>query len=166
MTQIEELAKNIVELSEPELMLRLGLKAQEFSSNLTRSASIDSIDLRSTLIPTRDKETQKAFIFGKGLFKRLNTNSYDLLCKDPFDDGKTLEQLKKALDENIGQAAGMLAPILVASLGLAPAIAAIMAALIVKTLVKTLAKSVADTICEAWAEALKDQQNQASDLPT
>ena len=158
MTQIEELAKNIVELSEPELMLRLGLNAQEFSSNLTRSASIDSIDLRSTPIQTRNKE---AFLFGERLFKRLNTNSYDLLCKDPFDS-KTLEQLKKALDENTGIAAGMLAPILVANLGLAPAIAAIMAALIVKT----LAKSVAETICEAWAEALKAQPNQASDLPT
>jgi hypothetical protein len=162
MTQIEELAKNIVELSEQELMLRLGLNAQEFSSDLTRSASIDSIDLRSTLILTRDEENRKAFIFGERLFKRLNTNSYELLCKDPFDDGKTLEQLKKALDQNIGQAAGMLAPILVASLGLAPAIAAIMAALIVKT----LSKSLADTICEAWAEGLKDKQNQASDLPT
>ena len=149
MTQIEELAKNIVELSERELMLLLGLNAQEFSSDLTRSASIDSIDL-STPVQTRNEED---FTFGKHLFKRLNTNSYDLLCKDPFDNGKTLEQLKKALDENIGQAAGMLAPILVASLGLAPAIAAIMAALIVKT----LSKSIADTICEAWAEALKDQ---------
>lgn len=158
MTQIEELAKNIVELSEQELMLRLGLNAQEFSSDLTRSASIDSIEL-STPIQTRDGEV---LLFGESLFKRLNTNSYDLLCKDPFDDGKTLEQLKKALDENIGQAAGMLAPILVANLGLAPAIAAIMAALIVKI----LAKSVAETICEAWAEALKAQQNQASDLPT
>lgn len=161
MTQIEELAKNIVELSEPELMLRLGLNAQEFSSDLTRSASIDSIDLRSTLIQTRDAENEEAFIFGERLFKRLNTNSYDLLCKDPFDD-ETLKDLKKALDQNIGQAAGMLAPILVASLGLAPAIAAIMAALIVKT----LSKSIADTICEAWAEALKHQKNQASDLPT
>jgi len=149
MTQIEELAKNIVELSERELMLLLGLNAQEFSSDLTRSASIDSLDL-STPVQTRNEED---FTFGKRLFKRLNTNSYDLLCKDPFDNGKTLEQLKKALDENIGQAAGMLAPILVASLGLAPAIAAIMAALIVKT----LSKSIADTICEAWAEALKDQ---------
>ncbi|MEG4857025.1 hypothetical protein QUB75_05060 [Microcoleus sp. K1-B6] len=158
MTQIQELAKNIVELSEQELILRLGLNAQEFSSDLTRSASIDSIKL-STPIQTRDGEV---LLLGESLFRRLNTNSYDLLCKDPFDDGKTLEQLKKALDENIGQAAGMLAPILVANLGLAPAIAAIMAALIVKI----LAKSVAETICEAWAEALKAQQNQVSDLPT
>lgn len=159
MTQIEELAKKIVELSEPELMLRLGLKAQEFRSDLTRSASIDSIDLRSAPIQTRLDE--EAFIFGERLFKRLNANSYELLCKDPFDS-KTLEQLKKALDENTGIAAGMLAPILVANLGLAPAIAAIIAALIVKT----LAKSFAETICEAWAEALKNQQSQASDLPT
>jgi len=147
MTQIEELAESIVELSEQELILRLGLNAQEFSSDLTRSASIDSIDL-STTVQTRNEDD---LTFGKRLFKRLNANSYELLCKDPFDDGKTLEQLKKALDENTGTAAGMLAPILVANLGLAPAIAAIIAALIVKT----LAKSLADTICETWAESLK-----------
>jgi hypothetical protein len=154
MTQIEELAESIVELSEQELILRLGLNAQEFSSDLTRSASIDSIDL-STTIQTRSEED---LTFGKRLFKRLNANAYELLCKDPFD-GETLKQLKKALDENTGQAAGMLAPILVANLGLAPAIAAIIAALIVKT----LSKSIADTICESWAEALKAQQNQSSD---
>ena len=161
MTEIEDLVEQMVKLDEKELVLRLGLSAKRISSDLTRSASIDFIDLSTRTVLTRANEED--LTFGERLFKRLNANSYELLCKDPFD-GEILKELKKALDENTGKAAGMLAPILVTNLGLAPAIAAIITALIIKT----LANSVATTICEAWAEALKDQQSKNSDsnIPT
>ncbi|MBW4640393.1 MAG: hypothetical protein KME05_19620 [Gloeocapsa sp. UFS-A4-WI-NPMV-4B04] len=155
MTQLDELTEKLVELDDNQLMLHLGMSTQGISKDLegqTRSASIDSIDLSLYEITRSNQDTLH---FGQRLFKRLNASSYELLCKDPFDDGETLQKLNEALKDSIAKAAGFLAPVLVANLGLAPAIAAIIAALIVKT----ISKAFADEICATWKQSLDASAN-------
>jgi len=157
MTQIDILTEKLVELNDDQLCLHLGMSTQGISEDLegqTRSASIDSFDLSLYEITRGNADT---LTFGKRLFKRLNAASYELLCKDPFDDGETLKELGDALKNNTAQAAGFLAPVLVANLGLAPSVAAIVATLIVKT----FAKALSDEICSTWKKSLEAIENSA-----
>ena len=146
MTTLNELTSKLVEFDDIQLFLQLGMSSQGISEDLeeqTRSSSINSIEPVFYEITRSNSDTLS---FGQRLFKRLNAASYELLCKDPFDNGETLKKLGEALKESTATAAGLLAPILVANLGLAPAVAAIVATLIVKT----LSKSIADEICSTW----------------
>jgi len=155
MTQLDNLTEKLVEFDDDQLMLHLGMSTQGISEDLegqTRSASIDSIDLSLYEITRGNEGTLN---FGQRLFKRLNASSYELLCKDPFDDGETLQKLNEALKDSTAKAAGFLAPVLVANLGLAPAVAAIVAALIVKT----ISKAIADEICATWKTSLETSAN-------
>jgi len=159
MTQLDNLTEKLIEFDDEQLMLKLGMSTLGISEDLedqTRSASIDSIDL-SLYELTRSEDTLN---FGQRLFKRLNASSYELLCKDPFDDGETLKKLNEALKDSTAKAAGFLAPVLVANLGLAPAVAAIVAALIVKT----ISKAIADEICDTWKKSLEASANSTSEL--
>jgi hypothetical protein len=127
------------------------MSSQGISQDLeeqTRSSSINSIEPVFYEITRSNSDTLN---FGQRLFKRLNAASYELLCKDPFDNGETLKKLGAALEESTATAAGLLAPVLVANLGLAPAVAAIVATLIVKT----LSKAIADEICSTWKNNLE-----------
>ena len=158
MTQIDTLTEKLVEFDENQLMLHLGMSIKGIGEDLegqTRSASIDSVDLSLYEITRSNEDTLN---FGQRLFKRLNTASYELLCKDPFDGGETLQKLNEALKDSTAKAAGFLAPVLVANLGLAPAVAAIIAALIVKT----FSKALADEICATWKEKLEASENSAT----
>jgi hypothetical protein len=146
MTALKELTTKLVEFDDTQLFLQLGMSSQAISEDLeeqTRSSSINSIEPVFYEITRSNSDTLN---FGQRLFKRLNAASYELLCKDPFDNGETLKKLGEALKESTATATGLLAPILVANLGLAPAVAAIVATLIVKT----LSKSIADEICSTW----------------
>ncbi|MBD2124550.1 hypothetical protein [Trichocoleus sp. FACHB-262] len=158
MTQIGDLTERLVELSDDQLLLRLGMSSQGISEDLedqTRSASIDSIDFSEYEL-TRANED--ALNFGQRLFKRLNAASYELMCKDPFDDGETLKQLNAAMKDSTSKAAGLLAPVLVANLGLAPAVAAIVAALIIKK----FSEVIAGEICDTWKRTLEASTNTTS----
>ncbi len=162
MTMLEEVTEKLVEFDNDQLMLHLGMSVKGISEDIadqTRSSSIDSIDLNYYEITRADEETMN---FGQRLFKRLNLASYELLCKDPFDDREILKKLSEALEDSTAKAAGLLAPVLVANLGLAPAVAAIIAALIVKT----ISKAIADEICSTWKssfEAAADITPQSAD---
>ncbi len=151
MTQLDQLTEKLVTFDDNQLFLHLGMSSESASEDLeqqTRSASIDSIDLSVYEITRGNVDILN---FGQRLFKRLNKASYELLCKDQFDDGETLKKLNEALKDSTAKAAGVLAPVLVANLGLTPAIAAIIAALVVKT----LSKAIADEICSTWKNSLE-----------
>lgn len=151
MTQLDQLTEKLATFDDNQLFLHLGMSSESASESLeqpTRSASIDSIDLNTYEITRGNVELVN---FGQRLFKRLNKASYELLCKDQFDDGETLKKLNEALKDSTAKAAGVLAPVLVANLGLTPAIAAIIAALVVKT----LSKAIADEICSTWKNSLE-----------
>jgi hypothetical protein len=155
MTQLDELTEKLVKFDDNQLMLHLGMSTQGISEDLegqTKSASIDSIDLSLYEITRGNEDTLS---FGQRLFKRLNAASYELLCKDPFDDGETLQKLNEALKDSTAKAAGFLAPVLVANLGLAPAVATIVAALIVRT----ISKAIADEICATWKKNLEASES-------
>jgi hypothetical protein len=159
MTQFDDLTEKLLEFDDDQLMLHLGMSTKGISEDLegqTRSASVDSIDLSLYEITRSNEDTLN---FGQRLFKRLNASSYELLCKDPFDDGETLQKLNEALKDSTAKAAGFLAPVLVANLGLAPAVAAIVAALIVKT----ISKAIADEICATWKTSLEASANATSE---
>ncbi|MEO0537697.1 MAG: hypothetical protein AAF215_28025 [Cyanobacteria bacterium P01_A01_bin.123] len=159
MTQLDDLTEKLVKLDDDQLMLHLGMSTKGISEDLggqTRSASIDSIDPRRYAITRSNEDTLN---FGQRLFKRLNDASYELLCKDPFDDGETLRELSKVLEDSTAKAAGLLAPVLVANLGLAPAVAAIVATLIVRT----ISKAIADEICYTWGRSLDTSSRSNSD---
>lgn len=159
MTALNELTSKLVEFDDTQLFLQLGMSSQGISQDLeeqTRSSSINSIEPVFYEITRSNSDTLN---FGQRLFKRLNAASYDLLCKDPFDNGETLKKLGEALKESTATAAGLLAPILVANLGFAPAIAAIVATLVVKTLSKTLA----DEICSTWKKSLDSSNSSTED---
>lgn len=153
MTQIDDLVQKLAELDEETLQQQLGIQAQNLGEDLTRSASIEAIDVDNRSTVSRGLESNKALEFGQHLFKRLNAEAYDLLCSsDPFGDGgKTMQQIESAYKDSSTKAAGVLAPILVANLGLAPAVAAIIATLIVQK----IAKATGDTICSMWQESVK-----------
>ena len=154
MTQIDALTEKLVELDNNQLCLHLGMSTQGISDDLegqTRSASIDSFDLSLYELTRGNEDTLN---FGQRLFKRLNAASYELLCKDPFDDGETLKKLNDALKDSTAKAAGFLAPVLVANLGLAPAVAAIVATLVVKT----FAKAIGEEICSTWKKSLEAEK--------
>ena len=151
MTQLDQLTEKLVTFDDNQLFLHLGMSSESASEDLeqqTRSASIDSIDLSVYEITRGNVDILN---FGQRLFTRLNKASYELLCKDQFDDGETLKKLNEALKDSTAKAAGVLAPVLVANLGLTPAIAAIIAALVVKT----LSKAIADEICSTWKNSLE-----------
>ena len=159
MTQLDDLTEKLIEFDDDQLMLHLGMSAKGISEDpegQTRSASIDLVDLSIYEITRGNEDTLN---FGQRLFKRLNASSYELLCKDPFDDGETLKKLNEALKDSTAKAAGFLAPVLVANLGLAPAVAAIVAALIIKT----ISKAIADEICSTWKKSLEATVNSASE---
>lgn len=158
MTQFDNWTEKLAEFDDTQLILHLGMSTQIINEDLeaiTRGASIDSIDLIPHEITRANEDT---FNFGQRLFKRLNASSYELLCKDPFDDGETLQKLSKALTESTATAASFLAPVLVANLGLAPAVAAILATLIVKT----ISSAVAGEICDTWKKSIEASANIAS----
>lgn len=159
MTQFDDVTEKLVELPDKQLLLRLGMTTRGMSGDSeeqTRSASIDSIDFDEYEVTRADENTLN---FGQRLFKRLNVASYELLCKDIFDDGETLQQLSEALKDSTAKAAGFLAPVLAANLGLAPAVAAIIAALIVKT----IAEPIASEICATWKTSLEASTDAASE---
>ncbi len=151
MSTLEEVTERLVEFDDGQLILHLGMSVKGISEDVeaqTRGASLDSIDLNYYGITRADEE---AMSFGRRLFKRLNLASYELLCKDPFDNGETLQKLSGALEDSTAKAAGFLAPVLVANLGLAPAVAAIIAVLVVKT----ISKAIADEICSTWKNSFE-----------
>lgn len=154
MTQLNNWTEKLVEFDNTQLILHLGMSIQSISEDLESQTrgSVDSIDLIPHEITRANEDT---FNFGQRLFKRLNASSYELLCKDPFDDGETLQKLSKALTESTATAASFLAPVLVANLGLAPAVAAILATLIVKT----ISSAIADEICATWKTSLEESAN-------
>ncbi|MBD2694316.1 hypothetical protein [Anabaena catenula] len=155
MSQIDSLTEKLAEFDDNQLMLHLGMCAEGISEDIegqTRSASLDSIDLNLYQITRGNVDTMN---FGQRLFKRLNAASYELLCKDPFDDGETLKKLNEALKDSTAKAAGFLAPVLVANLGLAPAVAAIVATLVIKT----FAKTISDEICATWKQNLEASES-------
>ncbi|MGB0562084.1 MAG: hypothetical protein ACPGVO_09805 [Spirulinaceae cyanobacterium] len=150
MTQFNNFTEKLIEFDENQLMLHLGMITQSISEELegrTRSVSIDSIDLTPIAVTRSNKDTLN---FGQRVFKRLNAASYELLCKDPFDDGETLQEFSKLLEDSTEKAARFLAPVLVAHLGLAPTVAGIITVLIVKT----ISKAIADEICATWEQSL------------
>ena len=154
MSQINDLTEKLVKFDDTQLLLHLGMSTQGISEDLegqTRSASIDFFDISLYEITRGNEDTLN---FGQRLFKRLNVASYELLCKDPFDDGETLKKLNDALKDSTAKAAGFLAPVLVANLGLAPAVAAIVATLVVKT----FAKALSDEICSTWKQNLEAEK--------
>ncbi len=156
MTQLDDLVQRLANLDEETLQQQLGIRAQNLGEDLTRSASIESIDVKTLTAVPRGPEGNKALEFGQRLFKRLNAEAYDLLCSsDPFGDGgKTMQQIESAYKDSSTKAAGVLAPILVANLGLAPVVAAIIATLIVQK----IAKATGSTICSMWQESLKSSE--------
>jgi hypothetical protein len=154
MAEIDELVEKLAELDEETLQVQLGMEVQSLGEDLTRSASIESIDVEMLMAVPRGAEGNKALEFGQRLFKRLNGEAYDLLCSsDPFGDGgKTMQKIEDAYKDSTTKAAGVLAPVLVTNLGLAPAIAAIIATLIVQK----IAKATGETICSMWQESFDE----------
>ncbi|NES64056.1 MAG: hypothetical protein F6K24_01730 [Okeania sp. SIO2D1] len=152
MTEMNELMEKLAQLDEETLEAQLGMQAEDLGDDLTKGASIESININTLTAVPRGPEGNKFIEFGQNLFQRLNREAYDLLCgSDPFgDDGNTMKTIENAYSESSTKAAGILAPILVANLSLTPAIAAIVATLIVQK----IAKATEETICSTWQESL------------
>lgn len=148
MADINELIEKLAELDEETLQAQLGMQTQNLGNDLSKGASVESININTLTAVPRGPEGNKFIEFGQNFFKRLNGEAYDLSCnRDPFGDGgKTMEKIEDAYNESSTKAAGVLTPILVTNLGLAPAIAAIVATLIVQK----IASAAGETICSMW----------------
>jgi hypothetical protein len=147
MAETDELIQQLLDLDEDQLKIQLGIQAQAMEAE-SRGDSMESIEVEP--VPKGGINTQ-ALEMGQQLFDRINTGAYDILCGNPFpDSGETLQQLKKALEENYAKATGLLAPVLVSGLGLAPAIATIIATIIIKK----IAQGSSNLICETWQKSL------------
>jgi hypothetical protein len=151
MSDINQLINNLEQFDETELTIKLGNYVQNLGENLDQSAGIDALEAVSREAVPRGPVADKALAIGERLLKRLNVESYDLLCGNPFaDQGEMLQTIEAAMKENTTKAAGLITPILVANLGLAPAVAAIVSTLIVQK----IAKSVGETICSSWEKTI------------
>jgi len=148
---INELIENLQQFDEDELKIKLGTYVQELGDNLNERGAISDLEEVSRGGVPRGPLADKALEIGERLLKKMNAESYDLLCGNPFgDQGEMLQTIEAAMKENTTKAAGLITPVLVTNLGLAPAVAAIVSTLIVQK----IAKSVGETICSSWEKTI------------
>lgn len=151
MSNINELIEDLQQFDEDELKIKLGTYIQELGENLNERGSLNDLEEVSRGGVPRGPMADQALAMGERLLKKLNAESYDLLCGNPFgDQGEMLQTLETEMKENTTKAASLITPILVANFGLAPAVAAIVSTLIVQK----IAKSVGETICSSWKQVI------------
>ncbi|MEA5519493.1 hypothetical protein [Limnoraphis robusta] len=152
MSNIDQLIENLQQFDEDELKIKLGTYIQELGDNLNERGAIGDLEEVSRGGVPRGPMADKALAMGERLLTKLNAESYDLLCGNPFgDQGEMLQTIETAMKENTTKAASLITPILVANFGLAPAVAAIVSTLIVQK----IAKSVGETICSSWEKVIE-----------
>jgi hypothetical protein len=153
MSEIEAVARGLLELDEDDLTVKLGLLEPELNSDARGATSID--DLLN--MPTPKAGLGDLLKAGQNIFGPASAGAYKVLCSDIGDlakDSDLAKELTKLMDQRTSEAsakvAALLTPIL-ASGGLPQSLAVIVGAL----LVKKLAKDGADFICTKWKKNIE-----------
>ncbi len=153
MSEIEAVARGLLELDEDDLTARLGLLDRELNSGARSATSID--DLIDLPVPRAGLgDLLKA---GQNIFGPASAGAYKVLCSDVEDlakDSDLAKELTKLMDQKTTEAsakvAALLTPVL-ASSGLPQSLAVVVGAL----LVKQLAHGAGDFICTTWKKNIE-----------
>jgi hypothetical protein len=147
MSEVEAVARGLLELEEKDLTIKLGLLDQEVKSD----PSASSIDYLNNM-PEPKGGFDEFLKAGRNIFGPASAGAYKVLCSDMEDlakDSDLAKELTKLMDQKTAeasaQAAALLTPIL-ASGGLPQSLAVVVGAL----LVKKLAEGTSDFICTKW----------------
>jgi hypothetical protein len=150
MADLESLARPATEKLEAkqtdDLYLEIGMRLQEIRRDPALAGDFD-------LTAKPDAEGMGAnqlSELGRQYFRRVSTQSYDLVCGAEAPNTAERENLLKKFGLGKEAVAPALAALLVAHLALAPAIAAVIAAIAVRLFFKPGY----DLMCEAWKKNL------------
>jgi hypothetical protein len=148
MSEIEAVARGLLELDEDDLTAKLGLLEPELNSGSRSATSIDDlIDL-----PVPRAGLGNLLKAGQNIFGPASAGAYKVLCSDMGDlakDSDLAKELTKLMDQKTTEASAKVAALLTPFLaggGLPQSLAVIVGAL----LVKKLAKDGSDLICTRW----------------
>ncbi|HEY9639465.1 MAG TPA: hypothetical protein V6C57_03220 [Coleofasciculaceae cyanobacterium] len=146
MAEVEAVAKNLLELDEDDLMVQIGVRAQEIETT-PRAASIEALEEDIPVPRGAFNDLLKA---GNNIFGPASEQAYKVLCSPIGGDSQLTAELDKLMTEKTTEAAakmtGLLTPVLVGTLGLPQSLAVLVGSLIVKK----LAKGTSDLICVNW----------------
>ena len=166
MSEIEAVARGLLEFDEDDLTVKLGLLEPELNSGSRNATSID--DLLD--MPTPKAGLGDLLKAGQNIFGPASAGAYKVLCSDIGDlakDSDLAKEMTKLMDQKTTEAsakvAALLTPIL-ASGGLPQSIAVIVGAL----LVKQLAHGTGNFICTTWKkniEGTPENTSPASESP-
>lgn len=153
MSEIEAVARGLLELDEDDLTARLGLIDRELNSGARGATLID--DLIDLPVPRAGLgDLLKA---GQNIFGPASAGAYKVLCSDIGDlakDSDLAKEMTKLMDQKTTEAsakvAALLTPVL-ASGGLPQSLAVIVGAL----LVKQLAHGTGKLICTTWKKNIE-----------
>jgi hypothetical protein len=163
MSEIEAVARGLLELDEDDLTARLGLLDRELNSGTRGAISIDDlIDL-----PMPRSGLGDLLKAGQNIFGPASAGAYKVLCSDVGElakDSDLAKELTKLMDQKTteasAQAAALLTPIL-ASVGLPQSLAVVVGAL----LVKKLAQGTSDFICTNWKKNIEGTPDSTPPIP-
>ncbi len=149
MTEIEAVARNLIELDEDALTAQLGAVSQAIELD-AGAAAIESAED----IPVPRGAFDDLLQAGVNIFNSVSPKAYELLCSPVSGDSELAAELDKLLSQKTAEAAakmtGLLTPMLVGSLGLPQSIAVLVGSLVVKK----IAKSTSNFVCENWKATL------------
>jgi hypothetical protein len=154
MTELSEKARasvnSLLKLDEQALYEELGLRLNVMEMSPEISGSFDPDFVRVESLGIRDDVRA----FTKAFFKRVNRQTYELICDADSESVKERNKVLEAFRIGPEYVAAALAAFLVTNMAIAPAAAPVIAALIVKVVLG----SAQGALCDVWGAKI-DQTN-------
>ncbi len=158
MTELETVARGLVEFDEDELTAQLGALAQAVEVDASATSLEAAVD-----VPTPRGLFDELFQAGMAVFNSVSPKAYELFCTPIGGNSELAAELDQLMTQKTAEAAakmtGLLTPVLVGSLGLPQSIAVLVGSLIVKK----IAKGASNFVCENWKESLPSPANSPAD---
>ena len=150
MSEIENLAQELLLLNEEELTTKLGLLDRDLNAGVRGAASVQYLES----MPEPRAGLDDLLKIGQNLFGPASAGLYKILCSDVGEvvkDSELAQQLTELMNqknaEASAKAAALITPLLTSG-GLPQSMAVMIGALIVKK----LAKGSSDFICTKWQQ--------------
>lgn len=140
---------SLLDKDEEQLYQELGRRALAIQQDPSISGSF-APEINTQLEPLGALDDFKDF--GQRFFKRVNKQSYQLICGTEAEDSEERENIISAFGIGKEAVAPAMAALLVVHMGLAPALAAVVAALILRLVFR----NGYEAMCEVWKEKLPE----------